>query len=295
MIDLSKKYNYDDICDELAKLAKQYSEFVVLRNVGTSHDEREIPMIRVGTGKQALILTAGIHGHESVNPILLLRMAEEYCEAYWGSDGIEHYEIEDLFNQYSICFIPVLNPDGYEIANRGFEVIRNPVLRHLCKMKKILPENWKYNARGVDISRNFPCHSYVQQQLCEYPASEDETKAFMQVIKDYDTMGYVDFHSRGKIIYYYRNAMSMSYNMKSQRLAKYLQRLSQYNLGKKEEEYMSRLNGGSPVDYYSEITGKPALTVETVADTATYPLGVEYQKESYEEIYRIPLEMLLHT
>jgi len=295
MINLAQRYTYEEICGELKHLADIYSEFVIYRTIGKSQDERDIHMIRVGTGMKTLVLTAGIHGHESVNPILLLRMAEEYCEAYWNASGIEKYKLEELFNQYSICFIPVVNPDGYEIALQGFEGVRNPVMRHLCRMKKISPENWKYNARGVDVGRNFPCKSYIQQQLCEYPASEAETRALIQVFREYDTIGYVDFHSRGKVIYYYRNAMPHSYNVRSQRLAKYLQKLSHYTLGKREEEYMSRLNGGSSVNYYSEATGKPALTVETVEDGATYPLKVEYQKESYQEIYKIPLEILVQS
>jgi len=295
MIDLAQRHSYEEICGELKLLADNYSEFVIFRVIGKSQDEREIPMIRVGTGMKTLILSAGIHGHESVNPVLLLRMAEEYCEAFWNASGIEKYKVEELFNEYSICFIPLLNPDGYEIALKGFEIIHNPVLRHLCRMKKISPGNWRYNARGVDIGRNFPCKSYVQQQISEFPASEAETRALIQVFQDYDTIGYVDFHSRGKIIYYYRNAMPHSYNVKSQRLAKYLQKLSHYTLGKREEEFMSRLNGGSSVNFYSESTGKPALTVETVEGEATYPLDVDYQKESYQEIYKIPLEILVQA
>lgn len=293
MINLAQRYSYRDICDSLQDLATRYSEFVVYRTIGTSQDEREIPMIRVGTGTKTLILSAGIHGRESVNPVLLLRMAEEYCEAYWNDSEFEQYSIGELLKTYSICFIPLLNPDGYEIAINGFSAIHNPVLRQLCRMKNISPESWKYNARGVDINRNFPCKSYVQQQLCEYPGSETETQALINIFQNYDTVGYVDFHSRGKIIYYYRNAMPYSYNQKSQRLAKHLQKLSHYSIGKKEEEFMSRLNGGNSVNYYSEATGKPAITVETVEDEATFPLDVGYQTESYSEVYKIPLEILI--
>lgn len=292
MIDLTQRYSYKDITDSLLELSRRYSEFVVFRKIGVSQDEREIGMIRVGTGTKTLVVTAGIHGRESVNPIILLRMIEDYCNVYWNAGYMGQYNLKSLLNCYSICFIPLLNPDGYEIALNGFTAIHNPVLRHLCKTKNISPESWKYNARGVDINRNFPCKSYVQQQLCEYPASETETQALIQIFKDYETVGYLDFHSRGKIIYYYRNAMPFSYNQRSQRLAKYLQRISQYNLGKKEEETMSQLSGGNSVNYYSEKTGKPALTIETVKDEADFPLHVSYQQEAYEEVYQIPLEVL---
>ena len=63
------------------------------------------------------------------------------------------------------------------------------------------------SARGVDINRNFPCKSYIQQQLQEYPASEQETQTLMRLFQDYETLAYLDFHSRGNVIYYYRQAM----------------------------------------------------------------------------------------
>ena len=43
-----------------------------------SLDDRQIPMMRVGLGMETLICTAGVHGRESINPVLLLRMMEEY-------------------------------------------------------------------------------------------------------------------------------------------------------------------------------------------------------------------------
>ena len=38
--------------------------------------------MRVGLGKKTLVLTAGIHGRESVNPVLLVKMLEDYCQAF---------------------------------------------------------------------------------------------------------------------------------------------------------------------------------------------------------------------
>ena len=95
---------------------------------------------------------------------------------------------------------------------------------------------WKYNARAVDINRNFPCKSYIQQQFGEYPASEQETQTLIRVFEQWDTIGYLDFHSRGRIIYYYRQAMPFSYNQRNHKLARYMQKLSNYSLGKQEEE-----------------------------------------------------------
>lgn len=292
MIVLNRRYSYEDISQKMKELSGQYPDFTVCRPIGTSHDGRDIPMMRVGLGKKALVLTAGIHGRESVNPVLLVKMLEDYCQAFQNREDRYGYSVQKLLNSCSFVVIPLLNPDGYEIALQGFSVIHNPVLRQLCKMKEIGWQHWKYNARGVDINRNFPCRSYIQQQLGEYPASENETQALIGVFQNYDPLGYVDFHSRGRIIYYYRQAMPFAYNQRNHKLARYLQKLSDYSLGKREEEYLSHLNGGRPVNYFSEFLGKPAITVETVEEDASYPLDPSYQEKTYREICALPLELL---
>ena len=207
MIALNQRYSYQDIFASMQILSEKFPEFTICRIIGQSHDDRQIPMMRVGLGMETLICTAGVHGRESINPVLLLRMMEEYCTAYKEYDRIDGIEVFPLLNRYSICFVPLVNPDGYEIALHGYGIIQNPLLRRMCRRRNINYQDWKYNARGVDINRNFPCKSYIQQQLQEYPASEQETQTLMRLFQDYETLAYLDFHSRGNVIYYYRQAM----------------------------------------------------------------------------------------
>ncbi|BFL47342.1 M14 family zinc carboxypeptidase [Lactonifactor longoviformis] len=293
MISLDKHYTYDELYDAMELLAAAYSDFLIFRNIGLSHDNRPIPMIRLGLGEQVLICTAGIHGRECVNPAVLVRMIEEYSEAYEKRTLLyDIYDVHKLCNTYSICFVPLVNPDGYETALQGFSGIRHPVLRHSMRMKEIDWSVWKYNARCVDINRNFPCKSYVQQQPEDYPGSENETKALIELFHSYETVAYLDFHSRGRLIYYYRNAMPFLYNQKSFRLARQLQKICHYALGKKEEEFLSVISGGNSVNYYSETFQKPAITIETVPDEASFPLSADYQAETYAEIRSVPLAVL---
>lgn len=293
LIHLNKSYTYEEIIESIYLLGETYSGILKVNIIGESHDERKILMMELGLGKEALICSAGVHGRETVNPILLLAMIEEYCKAFMKKEYIKEYEVFSLLEQYKICFIPLLNPDGYVIAMESFNKIRNPILRQSAKMKNISHEHWKYNGRGVDINRNFPAKSYVQQQPDEYPVSEKETRALVEVFKKYKFSAYLDFHSRGKVIYYYRGAMSFVYNQRQQYYAEHLQNISHYMLGKKEEELDSKLSGGNTVHFFSEYCKKPAITVETVEDEAEFPLSTHYQKRSFEEIHTIPLEMLL--
>lgn len=290
---LNQKYTSEEIDQDMRLLYEEYTDFTMYRVMGNSHDGRPIPMIRIGLGVESLVLTAGIHGQEYVNPVLLIRMAEEYCRAYEENLSLGAYSIRTLLNRCSIVILPLVNPDGYEVALSGFGAIRNPILRQMCKMRGIEWENWKYNARGIDINRNFPCKTYTRQQLGEYPASEQETQALMKVFDEYETVGYIDFHSRGRIIYYYRQAMPFSYNQRNHKLARSMQRLSDYSIGKRSEEYESEQVGGSPVNYYSQLLKKPAIVVETVKETSD--ASEELAEHTYQEIRSMPLEIINKT
>ena len=72
MIALNRRYSYEDIFQGMEELSRQYPDFTVCRSIGTSHDGRDIPMMRVGLGKKTLVLTAGIHGRESVPAALYM-------------------------------------------------------------------------------------------------------------------------------------------------------------------------------------------------------------------------------
>lgn len=292
MMILNKRYSGREIRENMQLLAEAYSEFAVYREIGVSHDERPIGMIRIGLGKPTLVLTGGLHGRESVNPVVLLHMLERYLQCFKAEETLDGYDVCRLLEQTSLCVIPLLNPDGYEIAQNGFNRIHNPMLAQMCRMKRIPAAEWKMNARAVDINRNFPCQSYSPAAADDFPASERETQALIQVFKDYNTVSYLDFHSRGKIIYYFRRAKSYGFNAKSARIARRLERLSGYTLGTPANEGNGQGDGGNSVQYYAEQFDHPALTIETLPEQAEFPLDCGYQRETYREIYLLPLEML---
>lgn len=284
MVHFGKRYTYEEFMEEISGMEERWPQLLTVEEAGISHDGRSIPGIRLGSAKECLICSGGIHGRESVNPVLLLRMIEDYCESW---------EQEPLLEQYGLYILPLMNPDGYEVALRGFGALKSPILRQAMRMKNQPHETWKYNGRGVDINRNFPCSSYLPGNGSWFAASENETKALMDVFQKHpDSIGYIDFHSRGRIIYYYRNAMTEAYNRRSSQFARTMQELSHYEIGTKAEEFGTKTDGGNSVHYYSEQYKRPALTVETVEDEAGFPLDASYQQRSYEEIWRLPLAYL---
>ena len=55
MITLNQSYTYEELLRNLQESGAQYPDFTVYKEVGESHDERSIPMLRVGLGLLSLI------------------------------------------------------------------------------------------------------------------------------------------------------------------------------------------------------------------------------------------------
>lgn len=105
LIKLGQIYTYEQIIEIINELFEKYSEYIVIRYIGQSHDGRPIPMIRLGYGEKVLFCTAGIHGRETINPVLLVKMIEEYIYHYRIKDVMEEkFNIRKILHQYSICF-----------------------------------------------------------------------------------------------------------------------------------------------------------------------------------------------
>lgn len=306
-------YSYDKLIEDAQTLSKQYRKILEYVTIGRSHDNRDIALLKLGKGKKYMICCAGVHGRETVNPVVLLRIIEFYAQSYTcykqqksilmsklyypAKNLISEYErmlyaacIYELLQTYTILFVPLLNPDGYMISLSGFDCIRDEKLRDKCKFMGLEHQEWKFNARGIDINRNFPSRLWREKFEGDSPASENETKALINLFHEYKSLGFLDFHSRGRQIYYYRSQMPESYNKRTLAIAKRLKKITDYRLVVPEDEIEPYDSGGNTVHYYSENFGKPALTIETVDEEAAFPLDISCRAITYEEIMPVIFE-----
>jgi len=306
-------YSYDNLVDDARKLANQYESILQYVTIGMSHDNRDIVMLKLGCGQQYLLCCGGVHGRESINPIVLLRIVEYYSDLdinhkqeksnlkkkmrNLAHNLVEEYEqmlygscIYELLQTFTILFVPLLNPDGYMVSLNGFQEIRDPKLRKHSAEMGIPYQEWKLNACGVDINRNFPSRLWKKKVLTDYAASENETKALINVFQEYKPKGFLDFHSRGKQIYYYRSVMTDSYNLKQLEIANRLKEITNYELVEPVNEIDTGDSGGNTVHYFSENFYRPALTIETVEETAEFPLDYKYRHPTFEEMKLVIFE-----
>ena len=157
---------------------------------------------------------------------------------------------------WKICFIPLLNPDGYEIYEKDFYAIRNPIYRQMLRMQEIPCKEFICNSRGVNLRKNFPTQYYRRKQIHSQPASENETKALIKVFQENTGRGLLSFGYSERQIVYFRQSQSFAANQKS----------------------------------YAEICRQPAFRIEIPRRSGENEMVPD--PAEYEELHTLPLEYL---
>ena len=121
---------------------------------GRSPLGRGIFSFSVGNIRKPSLLVGGFHGTDYLSSLLLMLFTERLCRCVKYGTQMCGTDVKRALSQVGITIIPCINPDGAEIAAKGFEAAKN--LRGY--LSDISPEGhtyWKANAFGVDLSRNF--------------------------------------------------------------------------------------------------------------------------------------------
>lgn len=214
-------YTYEMMEEDLRELCRLYPQRIRMGSAGKSADGREIWYADVGPehAPRQFFLSAGIHGREYMTPLLAMEMIEAELTEPTAEDC--------LFR-----VVPMANPDGIVIAQKGPDGIRSEELRGVIRKAAETDMNeyasyretygteaeyfrhWKANARGVDLNRNFPIeywtamttgipHPSSQKYKGPSAGSESETQALMALLEAMDEPeAVISLHSQGEILYW---------------------------------------------------------------------------------------------
>lgn len=268
----NKKYDYEDMKNDLYKLQRKYRGKTEVLNLGTTWDQRNIYCLRIGKAgaSQRLVLDAAIHGREWKNVQILMRQTEDVLRLY--------RENKERFQNTCIYIIPMVNPDGVSIAQYGFSAIQNKKLRKTCQ-KIGHAKVWKSNARGVNLNGNFPAgfragkkNSKVTKPDYQFysgkkAGSEKETQALMKFLRRIQPDTVLNVHSTGSIIYWNFNVDGVLYQ-KIYELAQKVNSFNQYPLMPKGS---STNAGGGLADWLVYNRKTAAITIETGTTACPLP------------------------
>ncbi|MDP8970340.1 MAG: M14 family metallopeptidase [Actinomycetota bacterium] len=200
----------------LQRLASTYPSICqVVTLPEPSIEGRTIHALRIGGGngddRPGLLVLAGVHAREIVNPDLVVSFALRICQAYTARSGLsfggKRYPAEDVrtvLDGLDLFCVPLVNPDGRvwvqsPAGDPMWRKNRNPNPGRACM--------------GVDINRNYdflwPSGIGTSTDACsevfkgERAFSEPETRNVRHLLDEYPHIEcMVDVHSYSELILY---------------------------------------------------------------------------------------------
>lgn len=320
------KYSSWEYYDIAQTMAAAYPEILHLEVIGSSRDSKPIyAMIMTANVKEAMAredfnlvrehyyVEAGTHGRETVNTPIIIKAMEDYAKDYYDDSHIPEFNLKSELSKAVIHFIPLVNPDGFDLVKFGAGSVNTPTGKNLLSAVAATDySDFKANIAGVDLNRNYPDEYYdpitkkwvnkfqVYRGLIDpddptngyyagpYGGSEPETAAVMNYVQRYDFRNFLSFHSQGKFIDCGKYWFGVDYNKRSLDLATAMHNVNNY----KVEAYSSGEESGFFSDYVAAQTLKPVVTIETTS--ASLPTDQVLYKEAYEENYLLPLYAVKH-
>ena len=280
------EYNFEDILHyyEIENYLKELSksDIVNLFVIGKSVDNRDIYNIEIGKGQNTLLIDSNIHSGEVANTPILMAFLIDLVNNYESGNN----EVVNTLNSVKIASIPCINPDGYEVFNFGVESINNKELWIYKNKDSINFNNFKFNANGVDLNRNFPTQNaglyYKEYNLLknvsltkstqttlyfggETLGSEPETKAVMyQMLTHYkNAYAYINLHNQGRVIYSGKPNLSEEYNESTIKLCNIIGNITGYHVYGLDREEIGEGNDGTASDFMAELVNGFVFSTKT--------------------------------
>ena len=205
------KYSYRQMTQDAETLEKRYPDLIRLSSIGTSIENRELLLIRLGTGGKKLLLLGAHHGREYITSAYLMCITEHYSDKSISNPKLyEDFDIAETLKNVTFYIVPMVNPDGVTLSIRG----KSYANKNIARMRMIHSgyEKWKANINGVDLNLNYPCKWETKLGPVNTPASElfkgytaasePEVRAVMELCSKTHFRAAATFHSTGEKIYW---------------------------------------------------------------------------------------------
>ncbi len=288
-----KDYSYDQYKNIIEQLEQRY-DFLSYHVIGTSHAKRNIYALKLGRVADCVLYAGAFHGSERITCTLLLMFIEKFCNALKKGLQVAGIDARRALYQKGLIVVPLVNPDGCEIAHSG----KNACGDYKDKIKKLCKDDflhWNANLQGVDINHNFDAGwdklKQAEQKMGilgpaptryggTHPESEPETVALCNLCRHIRFRHAFAFHTQGEVIYHRFGDKVIA---RGEKMAQIMSASSGYNL----EVASGIAEGGGFKDWFISEFSRPAFTIE--AGLGMNPLP----PEDLENIYQRLQELLM--
>lgn len=195
-------HTYSELTTVLENAATDHSDITQLSDVGSSHEGRTIPLLKISadaeqdSSEPEVLFTCNQHAREHLTTEMCLRIVERFTDGY-GTDQT----VTDFVDSREIYVIPTVNPDGSEHDIEGGQY-----------------QGWRKNRQdqGTDLNRNWGYKWGCCGGSSDDPASETyrgesgfsapETAAVRDFVDsrvvdgEQQLKGHIDFHTYGELV-----------------------------------------------------------------------------------------------
>lgn len=308
-LDKAREITSQDLFQALDKIERLFPNQVKKIQIGTSVNGHPIYVLQVtnniqdfnareksNSEKKNILLIAGLHSKEVIAPVAFTKLINKELINF-----IDNMKEEHFFNHYTLHFLPLLNPDGFDLAKFGnyHEIFGYNFNRYL-----------KANTNGVDLNNNFPDFFYdiknnhwssieavaakpsiyrsTKPSVAYYWGTriQPETQSLIDYMKKYYFEFFIDIHSQGNFIYWDHFNLSKQFREDNLQFAKTIQRISDLPNGKglyqlAEPSLLDAPHGyGYSTAYYGSLYNNPTMTLE-VGRLSNLP---DAKKSDYEDV-----------
>lgn len=209
------EHSYFEIKRLISGLVASYP-FIRQASIGKSAAGRDIPILFLGDEKDFTLFITGDDGRCRVTTLILLKFIKEISDKILSSEQMCGINIRKAMFGRGIAILPLLNPDGFEIASRGEKGCGNYAGR-ISKLCGGEYQKWGANLRGVELKRNF-FYGFEARREAERknnicgprcigfggyrPESEPETAALAQFCRTHDVRQIISLGAAGQTVIY---------------------------------------------------------------------------------------------
>lgn len=174
-IQKKRAYDYNVLLEDLEKVTEAFP-FIEKRPIGQSVLGLPIFELLIGTGTKKVHMNGSFHANEWITTSVLMCWLHEYLEAVVDGGTFEGHAAMDLYQNTTLSFVPMVNPDGVQLVINGLPPEHSHYQSVMFINNNSLDfEQWKANINGVDLNNQYPAFWEIEKErkIPKFPASRD--------------------------------------------------------------------------------------------------------------------------
>lgn len=295
-VDPFKTITYKQMVEDLKELVLWHPDITSLEVIGKSVDGRDLYALKLGTGKEEILINGSHHAREHITTNVVMEMADQYAHLFKTNGSINGFAAKSILQKTSIYFVPMVNPDGVSLVQLGAGSAKNKAAVLKVNGGSANFSAWKANVRGIDLNRQYPadwrniCCDPGKPSSQNYkglsPLSEPEAKAMYDFTLKHSFKASAAYHSSGQIIYWHFH-QSGARKSRDLSLAKRISQKTGYSLVTPERNP----SGGGYTDWFIQNEQKPGLTIEVSPYVGNRPVPLVYFSSIWQQNNSVGLMM----